>query len=605
MTLAQNKEIDRLIHGTCLPHRRRKISAAVIRSANEYVQSSSYQGSVTPMTHLAASLNTVSEQLGDYDYLSAVLNTAAVAKPPLFMSALLHYTLCGGTLINAGNYDKDNKYLQGLSDGGSKGVYLITEIGSSGSHMNTRTRAVYEPTQRAFVITTPDSSGIKFSSVGSHGGPCVSIVFARLIHAGNDQGVYPFVVPLTGKKGPLPGVDVSQPLDISDLPLKYSLIKFSGVRVPYDNWLSSGASIDTECFHDPNSRKEERLTRGISAGGTIMYAMIPGAMAAISRVSSVLALRYSSQRISNGRLAPGSALITYRTQQSTLLASLAESLALTCVAREAHRLLGSRDDDKHRGTKSMTFAPWTSVNSHLALYKAISSEGAVRSVTASQRRCGVHGMLRTNKVSEYAGLARSFITAGGDNHLIFLDTGMSIAESDTPYSTHYDSDLDVMSPEWWPGVSLSYRGYLTKSLRDDINKSNANGIDLWNPLLGDAENLGRIHGLHLTARVLADTVKSIKDHDLRSVLNLLVSLYGVNQAKLLSGPLLSFGIITPKIDRSFTRVINNICVQLIQHLPLLYKMSGFPKDVIDSPLDASNYAASLSDALTWSTGGPA
>jgi acyl-CoA oxidase len=587
------KEITRLIHGDCPSSVRNAITSALTAAACH--RDAGRNGFIAQIGHLASSLPGIREQHANPEMLANLLSQTAVADPPLCMSAVLHYTLCGGSLVNLGEDQQVKTHLSALDSGAAKGVYLITEIGTSGSLTGAHTQAVYEPGQHEFTLTTPDPQGLKFSSVAPDGGPCIAVVFARLIHGGNDKGVYPFIVPLTGIDGPLPGVEISAPFTVSSLPLRYGVIRLQQVRIPYGNWLSGEARIDNSGFDDPTPR-EVRLTRSLAAGGASLYATLPAAMAAISRVSATRALKHAEHRVTQARLTPGAPLLSHQTQQISLFGAFAESLVLTAVARQAQHALqqGGTED------RAMGFGPWTSVHPDLPIYKAISTEGAVRVVRECRERCGLHGVLDINELSPYQGLAEAFVTAGGDNRLILIDTGIALTESLDPLPDVVPPDSDVASVEWWPRVCHAHRTWLTADLREKLKKTNGQ----WSGLTEEARILGQAHAHHLAAQAQRTVVSSVTNPKLRKVLENLSVLYGVIQARRLAGPLISSGALQPTAVRSLGDVANELCKKIAPRLPVLYEIGGLSHHE-EPPLGSANYATTLTSVIPfWDKGGP-
>lgn len=377
--------------------------------------------------------------------LAAVHAWAAVTDPPLCLAALVHHTLCLGSMTQLGS---DPAYLAermaALTAGRAKGVYLITEAGQANSHLATRTRATYDPATREFVLDTPDAEAAKFGSAGTRDVPQTAVVLARLFTDGTDRGVFGFVVDLTDRSGPLPGVELSSPINLGALPLDYVLVRFRRLRVPDAHWLADGAAIGADgAFHDPAGSVERRLQRTLRVGQGL-WALMPAVAAATARQSAVQAVNYARQRRTQSRLAPGVPLLSYRTQQRAVLGALADAFALTCAAHGARALwteslaAPSGGDD----ADAMGFTPWTAVNRPLAAYKAASVRLAAEVSAECQRRCGFSGHLDVNRLAGYHGFHHAFDAAGGDSQLILYDIGRSLVEesADAPAPTAGTAD---------------------------------------------------------------------------------------------------------------------------------------------------------------------
>jgi acyl-CoA oxidase len=252
----------------------------------------------------------------------------------------------------------------------------------------------------------------------------------------------------------------------------------------------------------------------------------------------------------------------------------------------------------------VSLGPWTSIGFDLPVYKALASAGAARVLGECRERCGLHGVLDTNRLITYQGLAQAFIPAGGDNQLILTDTGMALAESGTPVPDEIAAPEDIASLRWWSAVSLNHKNLLTSWLRQELKGRESQGLSRWNDLMGDAVMLGRAYADHLAATALADTVRSIEDRELRSLLMPLATLYGITQARRLAGPLVESGALSVPVVRSLGKTAGELCAQLIDRVPELCELAGYPESVTGSPLAADDYATTLTQSLTWNTGGP-
>ncbi|WP_052229771.1 acyl-CoA dehydrogenase [Streptomyces sp. CT34] len=602
----------------------RRILAALATADPPRAQESRNHRTHRQLRILAGLLPPAGQLLADPDLLTTLSACTAVVDPALYMTVLNHYVLCLGSVVGASRESRRNgpagagtgpaAVPEALASAVRKGVFLITEIGDAGSHLAVRTVAEFRPDGREFVLRTPDHRAAKFSSLGMPGMPQSAAVCARLVVDGIDHGVFPFLVDLCDERETAPGVAISGPLRVDELPLEYALVRFDGVRVPYERWLRGSAAIDElRCVHDPLT-SDQRLRHTMSVGQAL-WATLPSAAAVLSRAAAVAALRHSLHRRSHGRLAPGSPVLTYRTQQRALLSALAEAFALTCAAQTAKDLWAfTLDGRTATGTTSgtppdMAFAPWASVDRRLAAFKALAVTGAAHVTGECQHRCGLAGYLAVNRLSAYHGFARAFDSAGGDNRLILLDIGRALAE-EHPDATapappgHPDPD----SPTWWPGLV----GALERRLAGDLHTTvrtrrtpHLSGMALWNPVLEHARQLGEIHTRRLAAQSVADTLAAVHDPTVRGPLRTLAALYGTTQALRLAGPLQWTGLLGPTQAATLNDTADRQCERLMPHLTTLTEALGTPDDLLPTPLSDPDYAAALGGTLTWHPGAPA
>lgn len=568
------------------------------------------------LRRLADQLPPARELLGDPERLALLSECAAVADPPLYMAVLSHYALCLSSIVSLTEDPAElGERWRALTTARTKGVFLVTEIGDGSSHLGIRTTAEFLPHTREFVLSTPDAGAAKFSGVGSPSLPQSAVVCARVLVEGVDRGVFSFVVDLSDERGPLPGVEISRSVEVPSLPLDYALVRFRGVRLGFEQWLRDSASIDGRgVFRDPLGGPDTRLRRTLCVGQAL-WATLPSAMAAMARRCSVQALRHSARRRAHGRLAPGEPVLTYRPQQLALLGCLAESFALTCAGTTARRLWGDAltAADRHGPTRDrddgMAFAPWTAVDRPLAVLKALSVRSAARVAAECQHRSGLPGFLATDQLHAYHGFAHAFDSAGGDSHLILLDAGRALVaeDHDARDTAPAPSDLPVADPAWWPALAREQEQRLAGELRRAVRERTAAGLDgleLWNPLLDPARELGEAYADRLVAESVADTLAAVRDPALRAVLEPLAALHGATQARRLAGRLLASGALHASQARALPRAMDGLCDRLMPHLPLLTEAMNTPRGAPPAPLGASDYAAALTDHLNRPPEGP-
>ncbi|MFE0188444.1 acyl-CoA dehydrogenase [Streptomyces sp. NPDC058989] len=575
------------------------------------------------LRRLADALPPAAELLTDPRRLALLSECVAVADPPLYMAALSHYALCLGSVIAlTDDPARLGSQWEALASARSKGVFMVTEIGDASSHLGIRTTAEFDPRTGGFRLGTPDAGAAKFSSVGSSRMPQTAVVCARVLAGGADRGVFSFVVDLTDEHGPLPGVEISRGLELPALPMDYALVRFHDVRLRPEQWLCDRARIDAEgAFHDPLGTADARLQRTLCVG-QVLWATLPSAMAAMARECAVQALRFSARRRSHGRLAPGASVLTYRNQQHALLGCLAESFALTCAGRTAREIwTRSRAEAARRGpaegrADGMTFAPWTAVDRPLAVLKALTVRGTARVAAQCQHRCGVAGFLRPNLLAGYHGFAHAFDSAGGDSELILLDAGRALAAEGAHNGRHAAGRRGGVAtapavpadhPAWWPAVTRAQEARLAGELHRTLQQrtqAGLAGLELWNPLLDAAGELGEAYGSRLVAESLAGALSAVDDPGLLAVLRPLVALYGAVEARRLAGGLQATGVLSAATVRALPTVLDGLCDRLMPHLPLLEEAMGAAGGTPPAPLGADDYAAALTASLDPLPEGP-
>ncbi len=567
------------------------------------------------LRRLADTLPPAAELLSDPRRLALLSECVAVADPPLYMATLSHYALClGSVLALTDDPARLGSQWEALASARAKGVFMVTEIGDASSHLGIRTTAQFDPRTREFRLGTPDAGAAKFSSVGSSRMPQTAVVCARVLAGGADRGVFSFVVDLTDEHGPLPGVEISRSIELPALPMDYALVRFHGVRLRHEQWLRDGARIDDAgAFHDPLGSADARLQRTLCVG-QVLWATLPSAMAAMARECAVQALRFSAHRRAHGRLAPGASVLTYRNQQHALLGCLAESFALTCAGRTAReiwtrsRAVAARRTATGGRADGMAFAPWTAVDRPLAVLKALTVRGTARVAAECQHRCGVAGFLQPNLLAGYHGFAHAFDSAGGDSQLILLDAGRALA-AEGAHHERYTAGRGAAAPApavpadhpaWWPAVTRAQEARLAGELHRTLERrtqAGLAGLELWNPLLDAARELGEAYGSRLVAESLAGALAAVDDPGLLAALRPLAALYGAVEARRLAGRLQATGVLSAAAVRALPAVLDGLCDRLLPHLPLLEEAMSAAHGAPPVPLGADDYAAALTESL--------
>ncbi|MFD5467513.1 hypothetical protein ACFWIQ_32545 [Kitasatospora sp. NPDC127059] len=553
------------------------------------------------LARLAAQLPPAADVVADAELLAALGEATALADPSLYQTFLSHYILCVGSITLLGGAAED--LADGLAHARTKGSFMVTEIGDAASHLRIRTEARFDPRRRTFALCTPDDRAAKFSSVAATGLPQQAVVCARLLTADGDGGVFSFLTDITGADGrTVPGVSVSGPVAIDALPLPYGFVRFESVDIPYDRWLADGASIDAAgVLHDPRGGSDARLQRTLGCGQAL-WATLPSAMAGLAGRSAAMAWRFSANRRSHGRLAPGRPVLDYSTQRHAVIGALASAFTLRCGARTAlSEWEALRDREQPDGPGgAMTFAPWAAVDRALALRKVFSTRAVATMIDSLQHRCGVSGFFADNRLSDYLGLARAFDNAGGDNTLILLDTGRALAEEYAGSGRRrHASPADLPAPTdtgWWPTVVAALQDRLACDLALSWSLRHRAGLrdlELWNPLLEDALQTGEVHACRLAADAASASVTGGAPSWAVPGAADLAALDGLCQARRLSGPLLASGVLTPADVRSLPEAVDTLCDRLSPTLADIAAALDPGAPIARGGLDEGDYAAGL------------
>ncbi|WP_329243668.1 hypothetical protein OG223_06465 [Streptomyces sp. NBC_01478] len=445
--------------------------------------------------------------------LLAVLEWSATVDPPLLLAGTVQYAVCVAAMAELG---RPGAYLGPLIDEVDRhetfGSIMITEIGRGNSHLATRTEARFDPATREFTLRSPDPAAAKFMShVAGTGRAHMAIVYARLLLAGQERGVFPFAVRIRDADRITAGVHVTELPETTSVPLNYALVTFDNTRVPYDGWLCDDASVapDGE-FSDPLGDPDRRLVRSLSVSSNASTGAAVGLTAA-ARAAVTIGIRHSQQRLTMGRLRPDLPVLHYRTQQEALYGVLAEVYACSfLVARVKAQYVRQRSAPTDLpGSYRPVWAPWASVSREQALAKVAATRVLRHAAGVCRERAGAQGLLTVNRLLEYEGLAQVYQAAAGDNLLIRLDAGKQLVEDLTHTAPAPAAMPDLVSPDGALALALLRERGLLAELRgrvEGVPVDEKTAFETWNPLLPDLVTLADAHQQRLLLEAFAEAV---------------------------------------------------------------------------------------------------
>ncbi|MEV0471849.1 acyl-CoA dehydrogenase [Streptomyces prunicolor] len=447
--------------------------------------------------------------------LLAVLEWSATVDPPLFLAGTVQYAVCVAAMTELG---RPGPYLDPLMDEVDRhetfGSIMITEVGRGNSHLATRTEARFDPATREFTLRTPDPTAAKFMShVAGTGRAHMAIVYARLLLAGQERGVFPFAVRVRDADRITDGIHITELPETTSVPLNYALVTFDNTRVPYDGWLRDDASIGPDGeFSDPLGDPDRRLVRSLSVSSNASTGAA-AALTAAARATVTIGIRHSQHRLTMGRLGTDLPVLNYRTQQDALYGVLAEVYACSfLVVRIKAQYVRQRSAPVDLSeAQRPVWAPWASVSREQALTKVAATRILQQTAGVCRERAGAQGLLTVNRLLEYEGLAQVYQAAAGDNLLIRLDAGKQLVE-DLAHTVPVPVPATVgelVSPGGALALALlRERGLLTelRSRVEGVPVEEKTAFETWNPLLPDLVTLADAHQQRLLLQAFAEAV---------------------------------------------------------------------------------------------------
>lgn len=542
--------------------------------------------------------------------LMAVASHAAINDPSLFMGCVIQQGLCIGTLLA---FEQDHphaaQWRHQLETGARLGVYALTEIGRSNSHMGACVEAVFDPQTRTFVLNTPNKAALKFANVGINNLDKMGVVFAQVTVQGQACGVFAFVLPLSDAKGPRPGVCMSSPAEIRAVPLDYGLASFDRVRLPFDAWLCDGASIDAaNHFHDPLGSTDRRLIRSLFAPKNV-WAMVGIGLSSVMLACATLALTHANRRTTQARIGNGTGLLAFRTQRRALFGCLATAYVMKCFANDSARLwiegTASQASLQTTGSGDVTWTPWAAISQTLALTKALCAPAAEALATECRLRCGVAGALNLNRFADYEGMAKIYQDAGGNNRMILLDAAKVLIGQPLDEPTRPDPQGALDDAAYWQAMAHTLEYRLLKQVAEHVAQHSGEGEDdmqVWNSQLMIVARAGEAYAQRLAIESAVQASHSLPQGLARELGSALCGMYVLEYLNQHAAWFISEGLMDIARYRALEERLDALSDFLTAHVELLIEAFGHGEATRAAIADTAPYPDALANKLQWAVG---
>jgi acyl-CoA oxidase len=552
-------------------------------------------------------LDTGTALIGDQRRLLAVLETAAMISPPLFLALTIHYCLGVTAIAEFGAGREDLKpYLDELDTMTSIGTLLVTELGHGNSHGAIRTEARYDRDSGEFVLHTPDPGARKFMSNNALPGiGKIGVVYARLLVDDTDHGIFGFVVRLRDRTTTLPGVGIRALPETPTLPLDYALISFDHVRVPRHSLLRDSATFTGQgTVQDPLGSTAQRLARSLAIRPNAWIASAV-ALAAVSRAGVTLAIRHAHHRITRAPHSADRPVIEFRTQQSALFGALATTYAMTCLVNRAKDAwIGST------GTTPAGVWAGPALTRTLGLTKATTSWAAEQVGAICGLRSGAHGMFSVNRFADYQGLAHMLNPAAGDSHLIALGAGRALAMCEDYQPPSAAPSPQVFADLLDPGAGLELALARERAIHDeltaqlDLDRPHSRQLfDIWDDRLPLALDLANAHAHRLTLEAFVDAVGETADPGARQTLTPLLALYSLDGIARDLGWYLSRQLITAGQAHAIPVARHQLLDRILPNALKLTEAFDIPVDLLHAPVSTPDYTERYTPSPSSTTSG--
>ncbi|KAB8698121.1 hypothetical protein FH972_026371 [Carpinus fangiana] len=421
------------------------------------------------------------------------------------------------------------------------GCYAQTELGHGSNVRGLETVAIWDPSDKTFVIHSPTLTASKWW-IGTLGRMAThAVVMAQLVIDKKPYGPHPFVVQIRDMKThqPLPNIHVG------DIGPKYGFntmdngfVLFNKVKVPHVNLLAkfSGVDVKTNQYRKPASAS--------LVYGTLTFVrstIVQDAGKTLAR-GVVIATRYCAvRRQFKDRDAPPeekgeTQVLNYKMVQIRLLTNLAATFALHFTGKAMMGLYmenqakmkqtatpdskrGAGPEEMHSGSELLADLHATSCG-----LKSLASTIAAEGLEVCRRACGGHGYSSFSGIGPFFADYLPTTTWEGDNYMLtqqvaryLLKSARSVIKGDTPTNdttkvlrnfldrqdmgAAFDvlgSDTDIVAAYAWRAAYLTFEAL---KRRDELKMP-------WNDLLVDFYRLSKAHSQYLVVKNFHATLQA-------------------------------------------------------------------------------------------------
>jgi alkylation response protein AidB-like acyl-CoA dehydrogenase len=518
----------------------------------------------------------------DHQQLAAVFDWSAVFAPRLLPILSGHFNLTIGAIERLGTgTEYQRQCLDELDTTAAVGVMLLTELGYGTNVLDQQTRAVWHPNGRYFTLSTPSGDACKWMpNVADPDVAKTTIVTARLIVDGADEGVFPFLVRLRTKEGLAHGVDVVPLPDKGYAPMDNAMIRFNDVVIPEDALLCGEfARINEDGSFTCDLDLRERFHRSIGQlqSGRINLA---AATVASARASLALTLRYAQQRLTSGNVLMSARDGVLR----DLISSMSRIYAVTAFANDVQTRFANADaDPSDRALHAMLAKPLLSYTAHDVLQTC-------------RQRLGAQGMFRDNLITDYIGSAQGVITAEGENQSLQVATGRILRRID-PSLLQIAGKLVLQiagkpdESQWWITMLCERESIIAAAGRQGKHTGvGAIGPDSFAIVLASAT------AERLAAQSLAAAAVLDPDPDARAVIENLTAVYALERVLANAGWYTAAGLLTSERAAQAEAELTTCYTALIPHLPTLADAFDIPD--LNAPIN-NDYISAWLEFAGW------
>ncbi|XP_053625222.1 peroxisomal acyl-coenzyme A oxidase 3 [Plodia interpunctella] len=349
-------------------------------------------------------------------------------NPSLSVKMAIGIYLFSNALLSLGTERHYKFYEATILDREILASFSLTEIAHGSDARLMRTTATYDPTQKEFVIHTPDFEAAK-CWVGNLGRSCThTLLFAQLITPdGENHGLHGFVVPVRNPDTleTYPGLivgDMGEKIGVNGI--DNGFIMFNQYRIPRENLLNRTADVAEDgtyesSFSDPSKILGAAL-ENLSAG---RIGIMQESCNSISSVVTI-AVRYAASRRQFGERDDEIPLIEYEMHQWRLFGYVAAAVVFKIYIESFTRTYTSIVEKSNAGLKVDNLSEAVSeIHAMVSCSKPLLTWTTLRAAQQCREACGGHGFLKSANLGDIRSNHEPTVTYEGDNNVLSQQTG--------------------------------------------------------------------------------------------------------------------------------------------------------------------------------------